>query len=110
MVALKFEKIKKQETGYMLLESLLTLIVIATILVMFFPMITDWFMLRNNEKYNVEQNRLLYEQSMNWPTELVNETRIARNISYQIKSNADEIKVTSQHNEVGVIIYEVDFE
>jgi hypothetical protein len=80
----------------MLLESLITLTVIASIILLSFPLMTDWLILRNNEKDLVEHNRLLYETSMNWSRTSFSQTSNVRNVHYNIESYADEIEVFNQ--------------
>ncbi len=66
MGELIFEKLNKNEEGYLLLESLVTLGIIFSIILMIIPLLVHWMMLRNEAKEQVEMNRLFYEYAFEW--------------------------------------------
>lgn len=106
MVVLHLIKFRTNEKGYLLLESLVTLSIIVTILLLLYPLIVDWLLLREQEKEKVEHTRLLYETSMQWPeTHSKNEGQI-----YSVHATATNLTITKNNREFGVKIYEVEFD
>lgn len=107
MGVLKFEKFKNKEKGFLLLESLYTLMVIALVLTITFPLISNWLHLRHIEKNKVEASRKMYESSMQWqpagqiPTQLNYE-------GYTVYLDPSYVKVADTTYEVR--IYESSFE
>lgn len=99
-------RIKTSEEGFLLLENLVTLSIIVTILIVLYPLLVDWLVLRENEIEKVEQARTLYETSMNWP-EMKQEHL---NKSYNIQSTSNSLTITGNKQKMGVSIYEVHFE
>lgn len=94
------------ENGYLLMESLVTLSMILTIILIIYPLITDWLLLREAEKEKVEYARILYEESMQWPETLI--TSEGKNYTVQVTDS--NLKIFKQNQTIGVDIYEIEFE
>lgn len=107
MVVLRLIKSKiNEEKGYLLLESLVTLSVIVTILLVLYPLIVDWLVLRETEKAEVEHARIFYEASMQWPEELPN----SNGKDYSIQMTDSNLTISKNNKKIGVDIYEVEFD
>jgi len=100
-----FKKLQTNEEGYLLLESLVTLSVILAILLILYPLLVDWLVLRDNEKQVVEQTRVLYESSMTW-SQASDEENIE---NYRVTSTPTSLKVSHNNRNYEVEIYEVNF-
>lgn len=87
-----FAKYRKDEAGYLLLESLITLMIVMVIIFSLMPLLTDWLVRHSQAKIAVEESRQLYEASME------------RN-NRSIKGH-----LTTQESELEVVIYEIHFE
>lgn len=103
---MELRRIKANEEGFLLFESLVTLSIIVTILIVLYPLLVDWLVLRETEIKTVEQARTLYELSMEWPE--YNQEYISK--SYKIQSTTNSLMVTGNNQKIGVNIYEVHFE
>lgn len=97
-----------KESGYLLLESLITLLLVVILIFTLYPLLADWLALRQNEKDRVEQNRILYEYSYIW--EGRNEGDSTREGTYEVYFDDSTLKVTGEKEEVGVTFYEAEFE
>ena len=100
---MKLRKLIDRENGYLLLENLITLMVIMSLLVILYPLITNWIIIRKEAKHEVEMSRVLYEMSTNWPT--YSET----DYPFTIKTSDRTISVHYLDLKVGVEIYEANF-
>lgn len=94
------------ESGYLLMESLVTLSMILAILLIVYPLITDWLLLREAEKEKVEIARIFYEESIQWSKSLT--TSEGKNYTVQVTDS--NLKISKQNQTIGVDIYEVEFE
>lgn len=94
------------EEGYLLLESLVTLSMILGILLILYPLVVDWLVLREVQKDNVEHTRMLYEVSMQWPEKLPSQS----NQSYVIQMTDSNLAISKNNKTIGVDIYEVEFD
>lgn len=101
------KKNKSSEAGYLLLESLVTVMMLTAIIVILYPLIVDWLIYRQQAKDVVEQNRQLYESSMIWGSEM-NRIRHSDDGKYSIEMKKNKIKLVG--TEVEVVIYESHFE
>lgn len=97
--------VKDNEAGFLLLESLMTLGMIASILLLIYPTIVNWMAIRQEAKNNVELNRVFYEQSMDWEAS----TSFNQSNDYSVQSNENLLRVTNQDQKIEVIIYEYEF-
>lgn len=86
-----YVKDKLNDEGYLLLDSLLTLVILMGIVLFMFPLIVDWLAIHREASSLVEESRQVYEESM------------------QEKSRQPN-KIKSQSKEVEVIIYESTFQ
>lgn len=100
---MKLENQLQDEKGYLLIENLVTLSVILTILVILYPLIVQWLIIREEAKQSVENSRVLYESSVLWPAELQERE------GYTIESTDHSIFVKYDDVRVGVDIYAVQF-
>ncbi len=100
---MKLENQLQDEKGYLLIENLVTLSVILTILVILYPLIVQWLVIREEAKQSVENSRVLYESSVLWPAELQERE------GYTIESTDHSIFVKYDDVRVGVDIYAVHF-
>lgn len=100
---MKLENQLQDEKGYLLIENLVTLSVILTILVILYPLIVQWLVIREEAKQSVENSRVLYESSVLWPAELQERE------GYTIESTDHSIFVKYDDVRVGVDIYAVQF-
>jgi hypothetical protein len=107
VVALRLIKSKiTEEKGYLLLESLVTLSMILAIILILYPLIVDWLVLRETEKENVEHARILYEASMQWPEQLP-----GRGVeNYAVYVSDSSLTISKNNKTIGVDIYEVKFD
>ena len=96
---LKLRKLSDSENGYLLLENLITLIVIMTLLVILYPLITNWIIIRKEAKHELEMSRVLYEISTNWPIYLETD------YPFTIKNSDSAISIHYLDLKVGVEIY-----
>lgn len=98
---------KDNEAGFLLLESLVTLGMIASIILFIYPNIVNWMSIRQETKNNVELSRVFYEHSMDWKT-----TQSLNNIKndYDIQSNEKLLRITKNDRKIEVVIYEYEFE
>lgn len=90
------------EEGYLLAESLLTLTVLMTIILMIFPLVVDWIGNHREAKNAVEESRVIYEDSMTLKNNQSN------HLNYSIEKDKNYIRIKQAETEVE--IYEVIFE
>ena len=105
MVVLKYEK--KSEQGFLLLESLVTLGMIASISLLIYPMIARWMLIRKEAKDEIELNRIFYEASMEWNT---TQSLDENYKGYIIKSNKNKLSIKKENQKVEVYLYDYEFE
>lgn len=101
---MKLKKSPADEGGYLLIENLLALSIITILLVTVYPLIADWFVLRNNARNQVEQARILYEVSMDWP-----EGNISTS-DYHVSISSNHIQLYLDETKMEVEIYEYQFD
>lgn len=106
MVVLIYEKYRSGEAGYLLLESLITLMVLMTVIILLHPLAVEWLSYRHDKKNLVEQNRLLYENSTLMIDNNLSQGRISPIYSVKVEENKISIKETGTE----VTIYESHFE
>lgn len=92
-----------KENGYLLLESLVSLVVISGMLIIISPIIIDWLILQEVKADEVEVARVLYEESVDWP-----KPSIVKN-DYEIIKTTEQLAVSSQNQSIGIEIYETQF-
>ncbi len=90
------------ESGYLLIESVVALSVLATLILVLFPLVVDWLVLVENEKEQVELSRALYESSVAWP-------ETSTNKGYTANKTNRSLTLFDKNRTVDVHIYEVDF-
>lgn len=100
-----FGKYNSVEDGFLLLESLATLAILMTVILMLNPLVVDWLSSRQRAKELVEQNRLIYESSMEINSDQLKNLS-DENYSVMIDNNKIRLKETG----TGVFIYESHFE
>lgn len=105
MVVLKYEK--KSEQGFLLLESLVTLGMIASISLLIYPMIARWMLIRKEAKDEIELNRIFYEASMEWNT---TQSLDENYKGYIIQSNKNKLSIKKENQKVEVYLYDYEFE
>lgn len=105
MVVLKYEK--KSEQGFLLLESLVTLGMIASISLLIYPMIARWMLIRKEAKDEIELNRIFYEASMEWNT---TQSLDENYKGYVIQSNKNKLSIKKENQKVEVYLYDYEFE
>lgn len=105
MVVLKYEK--KSEQGFLLLESLVTLGMIASISLLIYPMIARWILIRKEAKDEIELNRIFYEASMEWNT---TQSLDENYKGYVIQSNKNKLSIKKENQKVEVYLYDYEFE
>jgi len=105
VVVLKYEK--KSEQGFLLLESLVTLGMIASISLLIYPMIARWMLIRKEAKDEIELNRIFYEASMEWNT---TQSLDENYKGYVIQSNKNKLSIKKENQKVEVYLYDYEFE
>lgn len=100
---MKFLKRLRNEKGYLLLENVVTLTIITVLLLVIYPLIAEWFVVRENSKEEVELSRVLYEASYEWPNYKL------ENSNVKVKSSSASLFVESQNQNIGVEVYEKKF-
>lgn len=103
MDALKLRRLRHNEEGYLLLENLVTLMVILSVLVITYPMIVDWLVIREQRKADVELSRVLYESSVNWPDSRKTDR------DYKIQAGEYSLIVEQNRQSMGVEIHAIHF-
>ncbi len=101
---MKLDNKLKQEEGYLLLESIVTLTILATILMFIYPLITDWFILQERKSTEVELARAVYEKSYEWPEYIEGDKY------YYWTVDESKIFASDQDQQIGIEIYEINFE
>lgn len=76
-----------------------------TIILSFFPLVVDWFVLHREAAFLVEENRCLYECSMNLKH---NQSKQKKQEKYTVEVEKNGIKIKETGTEVS--IYESSFE
>ncbi|HIZ70878.1 MAG TPA: type II secretion system GspH family protein [Candidatus Atopostipes pullistercoris] len=102
---MKYEK--KSEQGFLLLESLVTLGMIASISLLIYPMIARWMLIRKEAKDEIELNRIFYEASMEWNT---TQSLDENYKGYVIQSNKNKLSIKKENQKVEVYLYDYEFE
>lgn len=98
---MKLRGLRHNEEGYLLLENLVTLMVILSVLVITYPIIVDWLVVREQRKADVELSRVLYESSVNWPDSRKTDR------DYKIKSGGHSLMVEQNQQSMGVEIHAI---
>lgn len=98
MVDLIYEKYRENEAGFLLLDSLATLIIIMVVILLMNPLMTHWLADYSKAKELVEQNRILYENTMEQNNQQLNEKGI------------EESGRSTKKKGAGISVYEVHFE
>lgn len=101
---MRSKKSKPKEEGYLLLESLLTIMIVMVILTTLCPLIINWLSQYQENKNLVEQNRLLYEHSIFLNTE---PPKWSEDTDYTIGIDKHLMKIKETGTEV--VIYESHF-
>lgn len=102
---MRYKKSVLKEEGFLLLESLLTLMILMTVITVLCPLIINWLSKHQGAKSFVEETRQLYESSVllnNKDLEHLEE----QEFSFQIDKHCIQIKETGTE----VVIYESVFE
>ncbi len=103
-----FEKYRNNEAGFLLLDSLVTLNIIMVVILLLTPLMTDWLVDYSQAKELVEQNRLLYENTMeqnNQPITDQLDQLIERSVTPTTKQPSK-----TQEKGAGIAVYEIHFE
>lgn len=90
-----YVKNKKQEDGYLLLDSLLTLGILMVIILLMYPLLINWLVAHREAGNLVEESRQMYEDSMQ-----------IKEKSFDRMESGEQFRL----EETGVIIYEYTFE
>lgn len=75
-----------------------------TLLVILYPLITNWIIIRKEAKHELEMSRVLYETSTNWLTYLETD------YPFTIKTSDRAISIYYLDLKVGVEIYEANYQ
>lgn len=105
MVVLISEKYKSAEDGFLLLESLATLTIVLTVILLLNPLVIDWLSSRQTAKELVEENRLIYESSMGINGDY---SKNVEDENYSVTNGKNKIRLKEKGT--GVFIYEIYFE
>lgn len=100
-----YEKYNSSEDGFLLIESLATLTIVMTVILMLNPLVIDWLSSRHRAKELVEENRLVYESSME-----INKNKLEKLSNENFSIIIDENKIKLKETGTGVFIYESHFE
>lgn len=100
-----FEKYRKNEAGFLLLDSLVTLTIIMVVILLLNPLMTDWLVDYSEAKELVEQNRRLYENTMEQNNQLFTEQLLEQSVVPAMKQ-----PLKTKEEGVGITIYEIQFE
>ena len=100
---MKLQGLRRNEDGYLLLENLVTLLVILAILVLTYPLIVDWLIMREDAQQDVELSRVLYESSVNWPAKIKAER------GSKIRTSSNLLVVEHNHRNMEVEIHGIKF-
>ena len=98
---------KESEQGFLLLESLVTLGMIASISLIIYPMIVRWMIIRQEAKEEVELNRVFYEASFDWNTTQTLEKKYK---TFTIQSKKNKLSVKNKNQKIEVYLYGYEFE
>lgn len=104
MAVLRYKKLSEEEDGYLLLESLLTLIILMAVSISLCPLAVSWLEKHQESKNSLEECRQLYESSIILNNEQAKQPEDDRNI---IQSDKYGIRIKDSRAEV--VIYESIF-
>jgi len=99
--------VKDNDKGFLLLESLMVLGMIASILLFIYPPLVQWMTLRHETKQEVEMARVFYESSIDWD-DATTMTEQSQD-SYQIMKNEHLLKVWNKEQSIEVKINDYEF-
>lgn len=102
---MRYRNLVKEEEGYLLLESLLTLTILMVVLVFMSPLTVNWLSKHREAKCLVEESRELYEHSI-----ILNNHRPKRQESEKYTVEMDKNRLRIKETGVEVVIYESTFE
>lgn len=95
VVDLKFEKWIDQN-GFVLLESLVSLGILAIVLTVMLPFLVDLLAFRKEEKQQVEMNRVLYDSSQLWEGSAQQSEWVSGKWSYTINFDGESISISEE--------------
>ena len=98
---------KESEQGFLLLESLVTLGMIASISLIIYPMIVRWMIIQQEAKEEVELTRVFYEASFDWNTTQTLEKKYK---TFTIQSKKNKLSVKNKNQKIEVYLYGYEFE
>ncbi len=102
-----FKQRINNEEGFLLLENLITLGVISSVLLIIFPLIVEWVILKEEAKKVIEGHRIFYEYTFEGhdePSTILLESGIV------VSRSENVLSVMSKDFKVEVEIYESMFE
>lgn len=102
---MKYKNLARKEAGYLLVESLFTLIILMAVILLVYPLAVSWLATYREAKLLVEENRVLYEESFTLNDEY-SKHKVDEKYSVDIKKN--QIRINDTGTEV--VIYESIFE
>lgn len=102
---MKYKKLVREEDGYLLLESLLTLTILMVVIFFLSPLTINWLSKYQEAKCLVEQSRQLYESSI-----ILNhhQPRQQGDEEYLVEIDRNHIRI--KETGIEVVIYESVFE
>lgn len=95
VVDLRFEKWIDQN-GFVLLESLVSLGILAIVLTVLLPFIVDLLAFRKEEKQQVEMNRVLYDSSHLWEGSVQKRKWVSGEWTYTIYFDDESISISEE--------------
>lgn len=102
---MKFVNNLKKEEGYLLLESIVTLTIITTILIVIYPLMIEWLVLEKSRAIEVELARAVYQESFEWP-----DNKITNLNKFNWSIDKNRLSANDNNQQIEVVIYEVYFE
>lgn len=105
MVVLRYKKLGPNEEGYLLLESLLTLVILMAVVTILCPLAVNWLSKHQAAKSFVEENRKLYESSA-----MLNTNDIKQQGAGEYKLLIEKHRLQIKETGTEVVIYESVFE
>lgn len=102
---MRYKKLVFKEEGFLILESLLTLMILLAVITVLLPLIVNWLAKHQESGDFVEENRQLYERSILLNNESI-EHLDKQEYMFEIYTHCIQIKESGTE----VVIYETVFE
>lgn len=103
-------KYRTNEEGFVLLESLISLVILVMVLIVTLPFIVDLLSFRNKQKENVELARVVYEVSFLWRENVEEQQWQSGENTYTVYVDSSSIQVKEgNRNESQLDVLHVEF-